>query len=98
MPSAAAQRAFAAAFADGLVFCFPKQGHSLARDFKWTGSHRFGIVHLGGRDRADLRQRADRASALLGWPSPYALEPSGAAAGSAHTANQPAAGRAPIVA
>lgn len=75
MPGAAAQQAFAAAFADGLVFCFPKQGHGLARDFKWTGSHRFGIVHLGGRDRADLRERADRASALLGWPSPYALGP-----------------------
>lgn len=75
MPGAAAQQAFAAAFADGLVFCFPKQGHGLARDFKWTGSHRFGIVHLGGRDRADLRERADRASALLGWPSPYAHGP-----------------------
>ena len=98
MPSAAAQQAFATAFADGLVFCFPKQGHGLARDFKWTGSHRFGIVHLGGRDRDHLRQRADQASALLGWPSPYAHEPSGAPAGIAHTAIQPAAGRALMVA
>jgi biotin carboxylase len=97
MPSAAAQRAFASAFADGLVFCFPKQGHSLARDFKWTGSHRFGIVHLGGRDRDHLRQRADQASALLGWPSPYADQPSGAPAGNAHTALHPLVGRAPMV-
>ena len=94
MPTAPALRAFAAAFPDGLVFCFPKQGHSLARDFKWTGSHRFGIVHLGGRDRDDLRARADRASALLGWPSPYAFEPAGAAA----TAGPTAAGRAPALA
>ncbi|MBC7728836.1 MAG: ATP-grasp domain-containing protein [Microbacteriaceae bacterium] len=97
MPSAAAQRAFATAFADGLVFCFPKQGHGLARDFKWTGSHRFGIVHLGGRDRDHLRQRADQASALLGWPSPYADQPSGVSAGTAHSALHPPAGRAPMV-
>ena len=62
---------FARRFPDGLLFSFPKRGHALARDFKWTGSHRYGIVHLGGRDRADLRERAERASALLGWPAPY---------------------------
>ena len=44
-----------------------------ARDFKWLGSHRYGIVHLGGRDAADLRRRCEAASALLGWPAPYAL-------------------------
>jgi hypothetical protein len=71
MPSVAARQALSLQFPDGLLLCFPKQGHGLARDFKWTGSHRYGIVHLGGRDRADLRERADRASALLGWPSPW---------------------------
>jgi hypothetical protein len=28
-------------------------------------------VHLGGRDRDHLRERAEHASALLGWPAPY---------------------------
>jgi hypothetical protein len=79
VPGAAAQAAFARQFADGLVFCFPKHGHALARDFKWTGSHRYGIVHLGGRDRAQLHERAERASALLGWPAPYLDEAVGAA-------------------
>ena len=36
------------------------------------GSHRYGIVHLGGRDDRELRQRTIRASTLLGWPAPYA--------------------------
>jgi hypothetical protein len=71
-PDAAREASFARAFADGLLFSQPKRGHALERDFKWTGSHRYGIVHLGGRDRADLQQRAERASALLGWPAPYA--------------------------
>jgi hypothetical protein len=71
-PTAAQHERFARRFADGLVFSFPKAGHGLARDFKWTGSHRFGIVHLGARDRTALYARAHEASALLGWPAPCA--------------------------
>ncbi len=71
-PSAAQRAAFQRQFDDGLLFSQPKSGHSLERDFKWTGSHRYGIVHLGGRDRADLQRRAESASDLLGWPAPYA--------------------------
>jgi biotin carboxylase len=59
-------------FPDALLFCYPKSGHSLERDFKWLGSHRYGILHLGGRDVHDLRQRCEAASAILGWPAPYA--------------------------
>jgi biotin carboxylase len=70
-PGAAQAAAFARAFPDGLMFSFPKRGLGLARDFKWTGSHRYGIVHLGARDWDDLRARAEQASALLGWPAPY---------------------------
>jgi hypothetical protein len=70
MPGRARQAALAHAFPDTLLLCFPKQGHGLERDFKWTGSHRYGIVHLGARDRAALQARTDHASALLGWPSP----------------------------
>ena len=84
MPGAAARQALLQAFPDARLYSYPKAGHALERDFKWLGSHRYGILHLGGRDPADLRQRTQRASALLGWPAPYA---------DAQTA--PAAGRAP---
>lgn len=78
-PDADARAAFARAHPDGLLFAFPKQGHALQRDFKWTGSHRYGIVHLDGRDRAHLRERAEHASALLGWPAPYLDAPAATA-------------------
>ena len=73
-PDAASRQAFAGQFPDGLLFCFPKPRGSMARDFKWLGSYRYGIVHLGGRDAEDLHQRCLRASSLLGWPAPYARE------------------------
>jgi hypothetical protein len=71
MPSQATRAAFLRAFPDALLFVMPKTGHSLARDFKWLGSHRYGIVHLSGRDPQDLRQRCAAACQLLGWPLPY---------------------------
>jgi hypothetical protein len=70
-PGGAQQAALARTCPDALLLCFPKQGHGLERDFKWTGSHRYGIVHLGARDRDQLRSRTEQASALLGWPAPY---------------------------
>jgi hypothetical protein len=81
LPDAARRAAFARHHPDGLLFTFPKRGHALARDFKWTGSHRYAIVHLGGRDRHHLRERAEHASALLGWPAPYLDHATGAAPG-----------------
>ena len=71
MPGPAQVERFTAAYPDAMLLPFPKDKGSTARDFKWLGSYRYGIVHLGGRDAADLRRRADAASALLGWPSPY---------------------------
>lgn len=71
-PDEARQRAFAQQFPDGLLFTFNKTGRGLARELKWLGSHRYGIVHLGARDADDLRARGERASALLGWPAPFA--------------------------
>ena len=72
MPRPAQQRDFAQQFSDGLLFAFPKSRGSVARDFKWLGSYRYGIVHLGGRDGRHLRRRCEEASELLGWPAPYA--------------------------
>jgi hypothetical protein len=70
-PSPAQRAALAAQAPDALLLSFPKTGHALARDHKWTGSHRYGILHLGAADREALRERAEAASALIGWPAPY---------------------------
>ena len=40
-----------------MLFSFPKTPGQIARDFKWLGSYRYGILHLGGRDVHDLRAR-----------------------------------------
>ena len=69
-PGPAQRAAFAQAYPDALMFSFPKTGAALARDFKWTGNHHHGFVHIGGRDRGQMLARAMHASALLGWPSP----------------------------
>lgn len=71
-PAPAQRAAFRRAFPDGLLMPFPKAGRALERDFKWTGNHHYGFVHLGGRDHADLLERAERASRLIGWPAPIA--------------------------
>jgi hypothetical protein len=72
MPSDTQVKRMKKVFEDALLLPMPKSGHSLDRDYKWLGSHRYGILHLGGRDEAHLRERCERASELLGWPTPYA--------------------------
>ena len=72
LPSVVQIRAFKAAFPDALVLTYPQSARSIARDFKWLGSYRYGITHLGGANTADLRARCAAASALLGWQAPYA--------------------------
>jgi Carbamoyl-phosphate synthase L chain, ATP binding domain len=72
MPGPAQLEQLKAQFPDHMLLQFPKAGHSLARDFKWLGSYRYGILHMGGQSAADLRARVDAASALLQWPVPYA--------------------------
>jgi hypothetical protein len=69
IPGAARERALARAFPDALLFHYAKTPGQIARDFKWLGSYRYGILHLGGRDAVDLRERCARASELLGWRS-----------------------------
>jgi hypothetical protein len=88
MPGPAQRAALAQRYPDALLFTYPRSGHALARDFKWLGSHRYGILHLHGRDAAHLQRRAEAASALIGWPAPYtdaAASRHGGLAGSAGT-------------
>ncbi|HEX4855392.1 MAG TPA: ATP-grasp domain-containing protein [Limnobacter sp.] len=66
---------FRKTFPDGLLFEYPKDTKELQRDFKWLRSYRYGIVHLGGKDARDLRQRCEAASSMLGWPVPYLDDP-----------------------
>lgn len=63
--------AFRDAFPDGLLFEYPKSARVQARDLKWLGSYRYGIIHLHGQDHDDLRRRSEQASRLLGWTPPY---------------------------
>jgi biotin carboxylase len=96
-PNAWQRARLAREFPDAMLFTFPKAGHSLARDFKWLGSHRYGILHLGGRDAHDLQRRCEAASAILGWPAPYAHDLNHSAAPALHAAGEAfAAARAPL--
>lgn len=67
IPGARQEAALARAFPDALLFHFAKSPGQIHRDFKWLGSYRYGILHLGGRDATDLRARCLHASELLGW-------------------------------
>ena len=67
-PTGSRLRNFFQRFPDAWLQAMPKQGSGLARDFKWLGSHRYGVMHLGGEDPFDLHDRYARACALLGWP------------------------------
>lgn len=69
-PTALQRRNFEEAYPDALWMEFPMSDDDRARDFKWMGSHRYGIVHLGGQSHEDLRRRVEVASGLLGWPAP----------------------------
>lgn len=70
MPDRRQRQVFHEAYPDALLLAFPKDAGSIRRDFKWLGSYRYGIVHLGGADHADLLRRCQVASTLLGWPAP----------------------------
>ncbi len=71
-PAQGERDAFAQEFPDGLLLEFPKPRGSMRRDFKWLGSYRYAIIHLGGADKQQLRRRCEQASAIFGWPAPYA--------------------------
>ncbi len=75
VPSPHGLAEFEAAFPDALLLQYPKLASQIERDFKWLGSYRFGIMHLGGDDLQDLRQRCEQASAMLGWIPPYIEDP-----------------------
>lgn len=63
--------AFKIQFPDALLFEFRKSDVGLQREYKWLGSHRYGVLHLSASDEARLRQKYLQACQLLGWaPGP----------------------------
>ncbi|MCC7100820.1 MAG: ATP-grasp domain-containing protein [Rubrivivax sp.] len=72
MPTRGQQARLQRAFPQALCFAFPRSAGARARDEKWLGSWRHGLVHLHAQDEGELREHALRASALLGWRAPYA--------------------------
>jgi hypothetical protein len=72
MPSTAQLAALVQQFPDHHLIQIPRAGHELARDFKWLGSYRYGMLHLGAQNDADLKLRLEEASTLLCWPAPLA--------------------------
>ncbi len=71
MPGHKQEQALLAAFPQALLFAFKKSRSERARDQKWLGSYRYGILHLSAPDERQLRVDCLRASELLGWPAPY---------------------------
>lgn len=67
MPDRRRIAAFEARFPGALLFHFAKGRSQIARDFKWLGSYRYGIVHLAAASTQELHEKHEEASALLGW-------------------------------
>ena len=70
-PDRARREALARAFPDAVLLGFPRAGAALRRDYKWLGSHRYGVLHLGGEDERALRERYRAACSLIGWPESW---------------------------
>jgi hypothetical protein len=68
-PDAAQRDALARTFPDALLLGMPRRGRALAREYKWLGSHRYGVLHLGAADSAALAERYTVACRVLGWPA-----------------------------
>lgn len=48
---------------------YAKRGKSLAREYKWLGSHRYGVLNLSAADDATLERAYTEACERLGWPA-----------------------------
>ena len=70
MPSAAQLTSLTTQFPGHVLLRFAKTGGSTARDYKWLGSYRYGILHLGGQSEDELKSHLEEASDMLGWPAP----------------------------
>ncbi|MCU0767190.1 MAG: ATP-grasp domain-containing protein [Gammaproteobacteria bacterium] len=60
---------------DARLMLYLKHGAGLAREMKWLGSHRFAVLNLAGRDRADLYTRYRDIRDTLGFTRHAGPEP-----------------------
>ena len=60
---------------DAHLMLYVKHGADLAREMKWLGSHRYGVLNLRGRDRADLYARYRDIRDTLGFANHAGPEP-----------------------
>jgi hypothetical protein len=85
-PGPAERDAVARRHPDARLMLYLKRGSDLRREVKWLGSHRFAVVNLPGRDRADLYARYRDIRDTLGFgrhsgPEPAPLWAPGRAVG-----------------
>jgi biotin carboxylase len=52
---------------DARVMLYVKHGAALAREVKWLGSHRYALLNVPRRDRADVFARQQDVCAMLGF-------------------------------
>jgi hypothetical protein len=74
-PSRSRRAALLNRFPQALLFSMPKDEAGRHRDYRWTGSHRYGVLHLGAHDWRSFEAQATEASRLLGWPAAVATRP-----------------------
>jgi hypothetical protein len=60
---------------DARLMLYLKHGADLAREMKWLGSHRYAVLNLAGRDRADLYARYRDIRDTLGFAAHAGPEP-----------------------
>lgn len=60
---------------DARLMLYLKHGGDLAREMKWLGSHRYAVLNLAGRDRADLYARYRDIRDTLGFAAHAGPEP-----------------------
>jgi hypothetical protein len=87
-PTRAQLRDVAQRHPDARLMLYLKRGADLAREVKWLGSHRFAVLNLSGRDRAELYARYRDIRDTLGFAGHAGPEPAPLWAG-AHVQAQP---------
>jgi len=74
-PGAAQLSQVAERHPEARLMLYLKHGADLAREMKWLGSHRFAVLNLAGRDRADLYARYRDIRDTLGFARHAGPEP-----------------------
>lgn len=55
-------------YPDARLMTFYKRNRSLAREYKWLGSHRYAVLNMSGESAAALERQVVRVCDRFGWP------------------------------